>query len=233
MQRKISIVIPTYNEALNIKILISEIFSELKKAKISGELIIVDDNSPDGTGKIADKLSKKYNIKVIHRAGKLGLGSAVSEGFKKAKNKIIGVMDADLSHPPKIIPKLAEPLIKDEADFVIGSRYERGGGIEKWPLHRKMVSNIAKLMSRPLTNAGDPMSGFFFLKKDILKGVNLQHKGYKICLEILVKAKYKKLKEVPYIFRNREIGQSKLGIGEYKNYIKNLFSLLLYKITKK
>lgn len=233
MRRQISIIIPTYNEAKNIVRLVEEIFSCLKKSKINSELIIVDDNSPDGTGRIADRLAKRYNIKVIHRKGKLGLGSAVIEGFKVAKNDILGVMDADLSHPPKAILRTVAPIMKDEADFVIASRYEPGGGIEEWPFHRKMISDIARIMTRPLTRAGDPLSGFFFLKRGILNGVKLEHKGYKICLEMLVKAKYKKLKEVPYIFRNRFVGQSKMGINEYINYIKNIIGLMIYKVKHK
>lgn len=186
-----------------------------------------------GQEKLQKILQKKYNIRLIHRKGKLGLGSAVSEGFKLAKTNIVGVMDADLSHPPDAIPRIAGPLLKEEADFVIGSRYEPGGGIEEWLLYRKIISGVAKFMARPLTNAGDPLSGFFFLNKDILKGIKLEHKGYKICLEILVKARYKRLKEVPYIFRNRFVGQSKMDIKENITYIKNVINLMRYKIRRR
>lgn len=137
---RLSLVIPTYNEKENISFLIEKIQKEFKTNKIKGEIIIVDDNSPDGTGALLEKLKKKQkNLKVIHRQGKLGLSSAVLEGWKIAEGEILGVMDADLSHPPEKIKELFFEIEKNNFDFVIGSRYIRGGKIEGWNLKRKLM----------------------------------------------------------------------------------------------
>ncbi len=228
-----SIIIPTYNESKNITQLITEIFTIAKKEKIALEVIIVDDNSPDKTGAIAEKLAKKYPITVVHREGKLGLGTAVVAGFQAAKGDILGVMDADLSHPPTIIPALINPIIQQDYDLTIGSRYVKGGGVEVWPFHRKMISLGATVMAYPLTKIKDPMSGLFFLKRKVINGVSLGAKGYKIGLEIFVKGNYQKYKEVPYTFRNRIYGESKMGSAEFADYIKNILRLAKYKMKKR
>jgi len=130
-----SIIVPTFNEKVNLPTLARRVFAAAKSESLSIELIVVDDNSPDGTGEVAEGLKKKYgSVKVIHRKGKLGLASAVIEGFGQAGSDILGVMDADLSHPPEIITKLIKPVRDGEAELVFGSRYVRGGGIENWPL---------------------------------------------------------------------------------------------------
>src|SRR3989344_473364 len=220
----ISIVIPTYNESENIKKLIPSLFSNYKDL----EIIIVDDNSPDGTSESARKLAMKYNIKIITREGRLGLSSAVIKGFENASSDIIGVMDADLSHPSSKIREMIN-LTKDY-DLVIGSRLVKGGKVQRWPLWRKLVSMGATILTRPLTNIKDPMSGFFFFKKKIIKGIKLNTIGYKILLELLIKSKYKNTIEIPYIFQNRDTGTSKLTLKEYINYIKHLGRLYKYKI---
>jgi len=128
---KLSLVIPTYNEKENIQKLTKKIQEEFKENKIDGEIIMVDDNSPDGTGKILEDLKEKQkNLKVIHRKGKLGLSSAVLEGWKIADGEVLGVMDADWSHPPEKIKELFEAIEKGEADFTIGSRHIKGGKIK-------------------------------------------------------------------------------------------------------
>lgn len=225
---KISIIIPTFNERDTLRILVNKILGILADI----EIIIVDDNSPDGTGKLADNLAKKYkNIKVVHRKKRLGLSSAIILGFDNSKGKIVGVIDGDLSHPPEAIPKLIEPIIKKESDFVIGSRNIEGGGVETWLLHRRIISKLATLLVKPLTKVRDPLSGFFFLKKDVINNINFTSKGYKICLEILVKGHYKNVLEVPYKFRNRELGDSKLNMLEYLNFVKDVINLIRYKLS--
>ena len=152
----LSIIIPTYNERENVQILIQEIQREFKFNSINGEIIIVDDNSPDGTGKFLENLKEKYkNLKVIHRKEKLGLSSAFLEGCKIAENNVLGVMDADLSHPPEKIHELYDPIKNNQADFTIGSRYIEGGEIEGWGLKRKIMSRVATLLARPFTNIKD------------------------------------------------------------------------------
>lgn len=225
----LSMVIPTYNEVENIPLIIERIFEVFKKNKIVGEVIVVDDNSKDGTGKAARKMGKKYDVKTIVRKNDRGLSSAVLRGFDEAKYDIVGVIDADLSHPPEVIPKMLKPIQKGKVDFTLGSRYIKGGGMDNWPFHRQMISKGATLMAAPLTKIKDPMSGFMMVKKDKLKGADLNPKGYKIALEILVKCKIKKFKEVPIIFKDRELGESKLNWKEQVNYLIHLKRLYHFK----
>ncbi len=219
---KISIILPTYNESKSIMPLVEDIFRIVPDA----EIIIVDDNSPDGTGRLADRLSEKLNIRVIHRKKKLGLSTAVARGFKAASGDIIGVMDADLSHPPEKIPELLGPIQEGKADFVIGSRLIDGGRVEGWPFHRKLISRGATFMARMLADVKDPMSGLFFLRKEVIKDIRFTSKGYKICLEILVRGRYDGVLEVPYVFRGRRFGSSKLDFKEYIRYLIDWIRLL-------
>ncbi|MCG2717609.1 MAG: polyprenol monophosphomannose synthase [Nanoarchaeota archaeon] len=225
----LSITIPTYNEKENLPILIEKINYILKQNKINGEIIVVDDNSPDGTGKLAEDLKKKYeNMKVLHRAGKLGLSSAVLDGFKIAEGDIMVVIDADLSHPPEVIPLMYNEIQKG-TDFVIGSRYIKGGKIIGWSLYRRFISKGANLISRPFSKANDSMSGYIMIKKECLDNQNFNPKGFKIALEFLVKAKYNKLKELPITFTERRNGKSKAGPKEYYSLLRNLYGYLQYK----
>lgn len=225
---KISIIIPTYNEVKNLPILIEEIFNSIDKSKINCEFIIVDDNSPDGTGRVAEDLKNKYPVKVIHRSGKLGLGSAVIEGFKLSDREHLGVMDGDLSHDPAILNELILSL--DENDIAIGSRFENRSKIEKWTLDRKMISGIGVFLARLLTGAKDPLSGYFFFKREVINGVKLETVGYKILLEILVKGKYNKVKEFPYTFRMRKYSMSKLDSKEFLLFLKQIIQYSFYKL---
>ncbi len=226
----LSLIIPTYNEKENISILIQKIFQEFKENNIKGELIIVDDNSPDKTGEIVESLKKEYpTLKIVHRKGKLGLSSAVLEGFKISKGNVLGVMDADLSHPPEKIKELFWAIKKGGADFTIGSRYIKGGKIKGWNLKRMVMSKTATLLSRIYTKVKDPMTGFFMIKREVIKNVNLNPKGFKILLEIIIKGKYKNIKEIPITFTNRIKGKSKVGIKEIIYYLQNLIEYLPYK----
>ena len=226
----LSIIIPTYNEKDNIQILLEKINEEFENNKINGEVIIVDDGSPDGTGEIVDELRKKYeNLKVIHRKGKLGLSSAVLEGFKIGDGSILGVMDADLSHPPEKILEMFRIINNDGADFVIGSRYVNGGKIEGWGIKRKIMSKGATLLARVFTSVKDPMTGFFMIKRESIKDKKLNPKGFKILLELIIKADYNKIKEIPITFVNRTKGKSKADFKEIFSYLKNLMGYLHYK----
>jgi len=135
----LAIVVPTYNERDRLKDLVEEIFSVWTAAGIEGEIVIVDDNSPDGTGVLADELALAHRITVLHRAGKLGLGTAVIEGFAAASAPIVGVIDADLSHPPGLLPGMLAVMQSRSADFVIGSRYIPGGGTRGWGFGRLLM----------------------------------------------------------------------------------------------
>lgn len=218
-------IIPTYNEKENIKKLIPKI---AKTLKTDYEIIIVDDNSPDKTAEEAKKLGKRYNVKVIRRSGKLGLSSAVVAGFEKAKGEILGVMDADLSHPVDKLPEMLKAMKIN--DMVVGSRYVKGGDIGNWTLKRKIISKGATLLAKPITSLKDPMSGFFMIRRSLLKA-KLNPKGYKIALEIYAKSKPKRVKEIPIKFIDRESGSSKMNRKEIINYFLHVMSLYKNKIT--
>ena len=171
---ELTLVVPTYNEKENIPVLLSYLKTEFDKNKIETEIIFVDDNSPDGTGEVLEELKKKYpNLKVIHRKGKLGLSSAALEGFRVSNGEIIGLMDADLSHPIEKIKEMYRGILNG-ADLVIGSRYVKdsgesvGGRIEGWSLYRRLLSKGSTLLARVFVDVKDPMSGFFLIRKDLL-----------------------------------------------------------------
>lgn len=227
---KISVIIPTYNEAENIKIIVPQLSKVLKR--FPHEIIIVDDNSPDGTMKVAKKLSEFYPVKVVMREKKMGLSSAIIDGFKNADGNIYGVIDADLQHPPELIIRMVSKIIEGY-DLVIASRYVEGGKIEGWSLVRRFISKIAIRLAKPLTNVKDPLSGFFMLKKSVIDGVELQPKGFKLLLEILVKGNYKNVVEIPYTFKERKIGKSKLNLSEIIQYLKLLIHLYNYSLRKR
>src|SRR3989338_1797698 len=226
---KLSLIIPTYNEKENIQKLIPSLGQEFAQSNIDAEIIIVDDNSPDGTGKVIEELKKKYqNLKVIHRIGKLGLSSAVVEGFQVTTGDIFGVIDADLSHPIEKISQMYA-LVAGNADLVIGSRYVKGGKIEGWNLYRKILSFGATLLARVFVNVKDPMSGFFLIRKELVVDKEINPKGFKILLELLVKTEYKNVVEVPITFVNRVEGKSKAEIREIIYFLQNLIGYLPYR----
>ncbi len=235
----LSLVIPTYNEKNNIPTLLEKLFAIFREDGIKAEVIIVDDNSPDGTADVVESMKKKYEgLKLLRRSGKLGLSSAVLDGFAMAKGDILAVMDADMSHPPEAIAKMYKaintiiPKENKTPDFVIGSRYIKGGGIVGWKTYRKIVSKGATLLARPFTKAHDPMSGLFMIRKKCLLDNDFNAKGFKIGLELLMKANWKIVKEVPYTFRDRMKGKSKAGIKEYYLYLYNLAGYCRYKWTR-
>lgn len=225
----ISIVSPTYNESENIRLLIKRISQVMSDREY--EVIIVDDNSCDGTEVIAKQLAKRYPVKILVRDGKLGLASAILTGFEYAAGNIIGVIDADLQHPPEYMLEFIEKIEQEECDIAIGSRYVNGGATECWSKKRLLISKLAVLLAKPLAKeVRDPMSGFFFLKRSVIEGIRLNPMGYKLGLEILVKGNYDKVKEIPYIFKRRKNGSSKLNKSEIISYLKLLKDLYLYKI---
>jgi dolichol-phosphate mannosyltransferase len=226
---RISLITPTYNEAENISLLAQEVFLVLEGiAEIDLELIVVDDNSPDGTGEIAEELCKKYPVQVVHRSGKLGLGSAVMEGFIRSDRDYLGVIDADLSHDPIVLPDLIRGL--RDYDLTIGSRYDAESKVEKWPWYRKLISQTGVFFAQLLTGVQDPLAGYFFLRREVLGNMTLTSPGYKILLEILVKGSYRNFLEVPFVFRNRQFSSSKLNVKEYYLFSKQLLLFSLRKL---
>ena len=232
---QVSIIIPTYNESQNIIQILKSIKDNLPK-NINTQAIVVDDNSPDGTGKVVDDYLKNlkkitnYTIEIIHRKTKDGLGSAILKGIQQAKGDMIVVMDSDFSHPPQIIPKLVESIKKYQCDIAVASRYISGGKIQGWSLKRKLMSKFATLIAKKGLgiDTKDPMSGFFAFKRNIIKELNIDGIGYKFLLEILVKTKGVNIKEIPYTFQDRELGNSKLGIKTILDYYKSVWKLYRY-----
>jgi dolichol-phosphate mannosyltransferase len=218
----LSIIVPTYNESRNIEELLSRLFGALKPNYTPYEVIIVDDNSPDGTAQIAEALKSKFELRVVKRPGKIGLASAVLNGFKLATGDILCVMDADLSHPPEAVPDMYKAIVSGDLDIVIGSRCVEGGGATNWPWYRRFGSSFAQLLAKPITHINDNTSGFFMIKKSVLEGADINPIGFKILLEILAKGNYSKIKEIPIVFNDRDGGKSKLGMKQIVEYLKQL-----------
>lgn len=223
---KFSIVIPTYNEAGGIERLIRALDGVFKENSLDGEIIIVDDNSPDGTGQIVDRLASEFPVRCVHRPGKMGLSSGVIAGWAVARPESValGAMDADFSHDINILPKMVKAL-EDGYGLAVGSRYVRGGGITNWPWKRVVISRVACTIARPLTNIKDITSGYFLVRRDALEDVKLDPIGFKIGLEVIAKAHYGKAIEIPYVFTDRVAGESKLNEKEVFNYLKQLRNL--------
>jgi dolichol-phosphate mannosyltransferase len=224
-QLKFSIVVPTYNEAGGIEKLIATLRDVFEKAGLDGEIVVVDDNSPDGTGAIVDRLEHEgYPVRCLHRPGKMGLSSGVIDGWKfaRADSNALGAMDADFSHDANILPRMVRALQDDGYGLAIGSRYVPGGGIENWPTRRIITSRVAVALAQPLTPIRDITSGYFLVKREALDGVELDPIGFKIGLEVIAKAHYGRALEVPYVFTDRVAGESKLNQKEILNYLRQL-----------
>jgi dolichol-phosphate mannosyltransferase len=232
---QVSIIVPTYNESQNILAILKSIEQNLPKNK-PVETIVVDDNSPDGTGSIVEeyintvKKATGYTIEVIRRKAKEGLSSAILKGIENSKGQTIVVMDSDRSHPPDIIPKMVDTLDNSECDIVVASRYVKGGSVSGWSVKRKLISKIATKIAQHGLGVGqkDPLSGFFAFRRNILDGLKLDAIGYKMLLEILVKTKGARVKEIPYTFTNRMQGESKLGTPVIFDYIRSVWKLYRY-----
>lgn len=221
----LSIIVPTYNERDRLGDLVRAIFEAWTAEGLAGELVIVDDNSPDGTGALADDLAQRYPLTVIHRAGKLGLGTAVIEGFAAASAPVVGVIDADLSHPPQVLPRMLAVMRAHGADMVIASRYIPGGGTHNWGPGRLLMSRAACVAAHSLTPVRDATSGFFLIRKDLARGVKISAGGFKICLELLVRSRPAVVVEIPYVFEGRTAGQSKMNLREAFGYLDQLKDL--------
>jgi dolichol-phosphate mannosyltransferase len=221
----LAIVVPTYNERHRLKDLVEKVFASYVAGGIDGEIIIVDDNSPDGTGALADELASRFRVTVLHRAGKMGLGTAVIEGFAAASAPTVGVIDADLSHPPDLLPRMLAAMQSTSADVVIGSRYIPGGGTRGWGLGRLLMSRFACLLARTVTPVRDATSGFFLMRCTLARDVRISAGGFKICLELLVRGRPASVIEVPYVFVGRTAGESKMNLKEALGYLKQLVEL--------
>lgn len=223
----LSVIIPTYNERKNVVSLTMEVQNALSSGGITDyEILFMDDDSPDGTAAVITAL-KDPRVRVVNRRGRpRGLAYAVIDGFREGRGEIFAVMDADLSHPPKVLPALVRAVM-DGAEIAVGSRYVKGGGVYNWPWKRRFVSRVACLMARPVTPVRDSTSGFFAIRRSAIEGVTLNPYGFKIGLEVFVCARHQgKIQEVPYVFTDRREGTSKLGGMIMWLYLKQLGHLL-------
>lgn len=232
MKHKLSLVIPTLNEAGNIPVLLDRISESLSSSDINYEIIVVDDNSQDGTAEVAEQYARKDSrVRVFVRKGERGLAGAVIHGWERTDADLLGVIDADLQHPPEVLPSLITPVL-DGADIAIASRYANGNGVSDWNKFRLFVSRAGTLATAPLQRKDlrvkDPLSGFFIVRRECLQDVKLQPQGFKILLEILVKGRIRKAVEVPFRFGNRHAGESKASFKVALQYFTLLGKLSRY-----
>lgn len=232
MPTQYSIVVPAYKECANLDALTRRTFAAMAERGFDTkavEMIVVDDNSRDGTVEKIDSLSKEgFNVTVQVRTHMRGLSSAVIAGLRSSAGAYMIVMDADLQHPPESVPDLFRALEQKDVEFVCGTRYGAGVQIDEgWPLHRRVISWGARLLARPLCPLSDPMSGFFGLRKSVFdKGVaNVNPIGYKIALELFVKCHIKVYREISFNFATRQFGESKLTGKVIIGYLQHLFTL--------
>jgi dolichol-phosphate mannosyltransferase len=227
---EVSIIVPALNEAENLRALAARLGRAMEGRFY--EVLIVDDGSNDGTSDVCEQLRADYPIRLLTRSNPSdGLSGAVLHGMNQAKGQLLVVMDADLQHPPEQVPDLLDPLIRAEADFVLGSRYVRGGATDHgWSFFRRANSHVATLLARPFAaGAHDPMSGFFALRRSTFEsGKGLDPVGYKIALELMCKCKVRQVREVPIHFALREAGESKLNLKQQARYLDHLSRLYDY-----
>ena len=220
----ISIVVPTYNERGNVENLTRRVFASVDPA--AAELILVDDNSPDGTAEAVNAIADEFPIRCVVRTEERGLATAVIRGLREARGDLIVSMDADLSHPPEAIPRLLEAMRDPAVQMAIGSRFVPGAAVDlHWPLHRRLNSWVARMLARPLTRVKDMMAGFFCVRREGLKLDTLHPVGYKIALELIVRHRWRHVAEVPITFSDRAAGQTKLTVGEQLRYLRHLSRL--------
>lgn len=229
----VSIIAPAYREAPNLESLITRVFAATRAAGIEAELIIVDDDSQDGTEAVVERLCAGFPVRLVVRRGERGLSSAVLRGFTEAKHDRFLVMDADLQHPPELIPQVLERLEADDGEIVIATRYRTGSGMDReWSWLRRLNSRVATWLARPLVAVSDPMSGFFALRREVwCRADRLNPVGYKIALELLVKGGCRRPAEVPFQFAARASGQSKLNLREQLRYLRHLGRLYRYRFA--
>jgi dolichol-phosphate mannosyltransferase len=208
-----AIIVPTLQEVDNILPLVEQI----EQTKVPfGEIIFVDDGSTDGTRDKIRTLTTGHRVRLIERDGaERGLAGAIIAGANASTADVFVVMDADLSHPPEKIPALLQPILANEADLVIGSRYIPGGATPGWPVWRRLLSRVASALAYPLTGAHDSMGGFFAIRRECLLGFAKQAAGFKIVFETVVRGrKSLRVREVPIVFRDRVRGMSKMSLAQ-------------------
>jgi dolichol-phosphate mannosyltransferase len=212
-QQKLALVIPTLREAENIRSVLDHVRSVLDPLNVPYEILVVDDDSHDGTDAIVTAIAAEDpRVRLLVRKGERGLSGAILYGWQRTDAAILGVMDADLQHPPELLPRLLA-AVQEGFDLAIGSRYVEGGQLGEWNPVRKFFSAAAIWVTWPLqtghTRAKDPMSGFFLVRSRCLRKAIFQKTGFKLLLEVLVRGQIKSVKEIPFSFGLRQRGSSK------------------------
>ncbi|MEN9251148.1 MAG: glycosyltransferase family 2 protein [Thermostichales cyanobacterium BF3_bins_165] len=229
----LSLVIPTYNESRNIQLLLNRLVELLDPLLPNAyELIVVDDDSPDQTWLVASKLQDTFpQVRVIRRQQERGLSTAVVRGWQQARGEILGVMDGDLQHDPRVVVALWQ-AIQGGCDLAVASRHTQGGGVEDWGWLRRLGSEAARwlgilLLPRVVGRIRDPLSGYFLLRRGAIANRILQPKGYKILIEVLGRGDIARIQEVGYVFQSRQLGHSKATWKQAMEYIEHLLRLRL------
>jgi dolichol-phosphate mannosyltransferase len=228
-QPKLALAIPTLREAENLPGLLGHLRAVLDPLKIPYEILVVDDDSRDGTEEIVSAIAAEDpRVRLLLRKGERGLSGAILYGWRHTDAAILGVMDADLQHPPEVLPRLISAILAGN-DLAIGSRYIEGGRLGQWNPVRKFLSAAAVWATWPIQRAGmrarDPMTGFFLIRRECIKGIEFQPSGFKLLLEILVRARLRSVKEVPISFGLRAQGASKANFKVGWDYAKLLAGL--------
>ena len=225
----VSVVIPTLREQASLQRLLPQLFSLLEQADLAAEVIVVDDDSRDGTDELCGQLARRHALRLITRTEERGLATAVLRGLQEAAGEVCVVMDADLSHPPEAVAELVAAAQSPFCDVAIGSRYISGGSVDsEWSWLRRLNSRSATLLARGLTDAADPLAGFFAIRRSTLSRASmLDPLGYKILLEIIVRCNCRRIVEIPIHFRDRKLGASKLSFTQQWLYLKHLAKLYL------
>ncbi|MBD2097826.1 glycosyltransferase [Trichocoleus sp. FACHB-591] len=229
----LSLVIPTFNESENIEAMI-ELLSKLLDQALPGnyELIVVDDDSPDYTWKIAQEMVSQYpQLRVMRRQQERGLSTAVIRGWQVARGEVLGVIDGDLQHPPEVLLQLVAET-QQGADLATASRHVEGGGVSSWSVVRRFLSRGAQLIGLIILpgvigRVSDPMSGYFLVRRSAIAGKTLSPVGYKILIEVLGRGNIGRVAEVGYVFQERQSGESKVTWKQYVEYLRHLVRLRL------
>ena len=237
---ELSLIIPTFNEGENIQEIVS-ILVELLDRTIPDdyELIVVDDDSPDRTWELARELISTYpQLRVIRRETERGLSTAVIRGWQAARGEILGVIDADLQHPPEILLQLWAEM-NQGAELAVASRNIAGGGVSEWSLVRRLLSRGAQLLGliilpEVIGRLSDPMSGYFMVRRSTIANQQLSPVGYKILIEVVARCQIQQIAETGYVFRERRIGASKVTWKQYVEYVQHLIRLRysLWSVTR-
>jgi dolichol-phosphate mannosyltransferase len=229
-QPTLSLIVPTFNEVENIAAFLDSVYAVLQPLLgDSFEVIVVDDDSPDGSWRVAQELSGSLpGLRAVRRRNERGLASAVMRGWREAKGEILGTMNADFQHPPEALAPMLR--LATVADLVIGSRYCQGGGVDAWSYHRRLFSKAARWLGAALIpqvfgRTTDPLSGFYLVRRAAIEGLEFRPSGFKTLIEILAGGRIARIAEYGYAMQPRRAGRSKAGARQCWWYLRRLVRL--------